>query len=255
MIKVAHRASDVIHPTCLLSNSVYGNRRHAVNGLRGSNQVDSPVSLYVATKRVCKLMSESYPGLYGFPQIGFCFFIVGGPRVPPNMARSTSPARSWPVSPSECSPKTRRLGMSTLSSVLSAASGDCILKVGDNLPVGLMNKIETLEQAPVRKAVKAMRQCNGNTTYAKVNYLYALTGYDPKVILVEMLDRLTSWYKMMRPNEFLTRKKTKRSIHLVCLFRHRSRFKSVRDIKAGNPIKMHNWFEKFHCTVEISKTI
>ena len=73
-----------------------------------------------------------------------------------------------------------------------------ILNIGDSKPVGLMEMIETLETALGRKAEKIMRPMQPGdvtATYADVSRLHALTGYAPKVMLAEGLDRFATWYK------------------------------------------------------------
>jgi UDP-glucuronate 4-epimerase len=51
-----------------------------------SDNVDSPVSLYAATKKSNELMAHCYTHLYGFPSTGLRFFTVYGPRGRPDMA-------------------------------------------------------------------------------------------------------------------------------------------------------------------------
>jgi len=66
------------------SSSVYGNNTPAP--FREDAPVDSPVSLYAATKRAAELMSESYTNLFCLKQIGLRFFTVYGPWGRPDMA-------------------------------------------------------------------------------------------------------------------------------------------------------------------------
>ena len=48
--------------------------------------VDTPISLYAATKRSDELMSHCYSHLYKMPQTGLRFFTVYGPWGRPDMA-------------------------------------------------------------------------------------------------------------------------------------------------------------------------
>ena len=48
--------------------------------------MDTPLSLYAATKRADELMSHAYGHLYGLPQTGLRFFTVYGPWGRPDMA-------------------------------------------------------------------------------------------------------------------------------------------------------------------------
>jgi UDP-glucuronate 4-epimerase len=73
-----------------------------------------------------------------------------------------------------------------------------VLNIGDSHPVGLMEMIETLEKAIGREAVKIMRPMQPGdvtATYADVSKLHALTGYKPKIMLAEGLQKFADWYR------------------------------------------------------------
>ena len=53
---------------------------------RETDRVDTPISLYAATKRADELMSHAYAHLFGLPQTGLRFFTVYGPWGRPDMA-------------------------------------------------------------------------------------------------------------------------------------------------------------------------
>lgn len=50
------------------------------------DRVDSPVSLYAATKKSNELMAAAYSKLYSIPATGLRFFTVYGPMGRPDMA-------------------------------------------------------------------------------------------------------------------------------------------------------------------------
>ena len=66
------------------SSSVYG--KTATGPSKETDRVDTPISLYAATKRCDELMSHSYSHLYRIPQTGLRFFTVYGPWGRPDMA-------------------------------------------------------------------------------------------------------------------------------------------------------------------------
>ena len=66
------------------SSSVYGGNTKMP--FSESDTVDTPVSLYAATKKANELMAHSYTHLYGFQSIGLRFFTVYGPWGRPDMA-------------------------------------------------------------------------------------------------------------------------------------------------------------------------
>ena len=68
------------------SSSVYGGNTKMP--FEESDQVDTPVSLYAATKKANELMAHTYAHLYGMQTIGLRFFTVYGPWYRPDMALS-----------------------------------------------------------------------------------------------------------------------------------------------------------------------
>lgn len=66
------------------SSSVYGGNTKLPFSV--DDRVDTPQSLYAATKKADELMSCSYAHLYGFPITGLRFFTVYGPWGRPDMA-------------------------------------------------------------------------------------------------------------------------------------------------------------------------
>ena len=68
------------------SSSVYGGNRKMP--FEESDQVDTPVSLYAATKKANELMAHTYSHLYGMQTIGLRFFTVYGAWYRPDMALS-----------------------------------------------------------------------------------------------------------------------------------------------------------------------
>ncbi len=66
------------------SSSVYGGNTRLP--FSESDPVETPVSLYAATKRANELMAHTYTHLYGFRTVGHRFFTVYGPWGRPDMA-------------------------------------------------------------------------------------------------------------------------------------------------------------------------
>ena len=66
------------------SSSVYGGNDHVP--FSESDRVDTPISLYAATKKSNELMAHTYTHLYGLPTVGLRFFTVYGPWGRPDMA-------------------------------------------------------------------------------------------------------------------------------------------------------------------------
>ena len=84
VLEAARRLKRLDHLVYASSSSVYGGNE--VLPFAESDRVDTPVSLYAATKRADELIAHSYWHLYGMPLTGLRFFTVYGPWGRPDMA-------------------------------------------------------------------------------------------------------------------------------------------------------------------------
>lgn len=80
----ACRHHPVKHLVYASSSSVYGGNTKVP--FSEDDRVDSPVSLYAATKKSNELMAAAYSKLYSIPATGLRFFTVYGPLGRPDMA-------------------------------------------------------------------------------------------------------------------------------------------------------------------------
>lgn len=80
----ACRKYPVEHLVYASSSSVYGS--NAKVPYSTDDKVDTPVSLYAATKKSNELMAHAYSKLYNIPSTGLRFFTVYGPAGRPDMA-------------------------------------------------------------------------------------------------------------------------------------------------------------------------
>ena len=80
----ACRRYPVEHLVYASSSSVYGSNKKVPYSTE--DKVDSPVSLYAATKKSNELMTHAYAKLYNIPSTGLRFFTVYGPAGRPDMA-------------------------------------------------------------------------------------------------------------------------------------------------------------------------
>ena len=79
----ACRRCPVEHLVYASSSSVYGGNKKVP--FSTEDKVDSPVSLYAATKKSGELLAHSYAKLYDIPSTGLRFFTVYGPAGRPDM--------------------------------------------------------------------------------------------------------------------------------------------------------------------------
>ena len=80
----ACRRYPVEHLVYASSSSVYGSNTKIPYST--DDKVDTPVSLYAATKKSNELMAHAYSKLYNIPSTGLRFFTVYGPAGRPDMA-------------------------------------------------------------------------------------------------------------------------------------------------------------------------
>ncbi|MEW4468608.1 SDR family NAD(P)-dependent oxidoreductase [Parasphingorhabdus sp. JC815] len=209
LLEASRHAPDFEHLVYASSSSVYGDKPMGGEGFTEEEPAMDPVSLYAATKRSCELMSASYAKLYGFPQTGLRFFTVYGPWGRPDMAYFSFTQKILAGEAIEVYGEGKMARDFTyiddiVDGILGAldhppASGDHrVLNIGDSRPVGLMEMINTLEQAlgiEAKKIMRPMQPGDVTATYADVSKLHALTGYKPKVMLEEGLEKFVSWYR------------------------------------------------------------
>ena len=84
VLEAARLLPRLRHLVYASSSSVYGANRDLP--FSETDRVDTPVSIYAATKRADELMSHAYAHLHGLPQTGLRFFTVYGPWGRPDMA-------------------------------------------------------------------------------------------------------------------------------------------------------------------------
>ena len=209
VMEACRHAEGFEHLVYASSSSVYGEKPMGGEGFKEDEPANEPVSLYAATKRAGELMSQSYAKLYGFPQTGLRFFTVYGPWGRPDMAYFSFTEKILRGEAIEVFGDGEMARDFTyiddiVDGVIGAldhppARGEHrLLNIGDSHPVGLMEMIETLEKAIGHQAVKVMRPMQPGdvtATYADVSKLHALTGYKPKVMLAEGLEKFAAWYR------------------------------------------------------------
>lgn len=208
VLEACRHSPSVKHLVYASSSSVYGDRS-AAGAFREDDPVNTPVSLYAATKRSAELMSETYASLYGFPQSGLRFFTVYGPWGRPDMAYFSFTRKILAGEPIEVYGEGRMARDFTfiddiVDGIIGVLDrpGDLgehrLFNIGDSRPIGLMRMIEVLEDALGRKAekiFKPMQPGDVTETYADVSRLHALTGYAPQVKLEAGIPRFVDWYR------------------------------------------------------------
>ena len=192
------------------SSSVYGGNTKVPFSI--SDRVDTPVSLYAATKRSDELMSYTYNHLYGINTIGLRFFTVYGPWGRPDMATwifTKKIINDEPIEVFNNGNMERDFTyiddiINGTISILDSCKDDSnesfsrVYNIGNNKPENLLNFITLIEENLGKKAIKIMKPLQKGdvaNTYADIKDIQADYNFIPKTKLVEGIPRFIEWFK------------------------------------------------------------
>lgn len=214
------RHYPVEHLIYASSSSVYGSNKKVP--FEETDNVDSPVSLYAATKKSNELMAHTYSHLYGIPASGLRFFTVYGPMGRPDMAYFGFTNKLFKGEPIHIYNNgdfdndlyrdftyiddivtgiERLLGEAPEKTADKAAHE--VYNIGNNNPEKLMVFIQSLEKAlsqslgrevEFEKVYEPIKPGDVPATYASTDKLEAVTGFKPQTSIQEGLQRFTDWY-------------------------------------------------------------
>jgi UDP-glucuronate 4-epimerase len=210
VLEAARRLPRLEHLVYASSSSVYGGNRKLP--FSEADPVDTPVSLYAATKRADELISHAYAHLYGLPQTGLRFFTVYGPWGRPDMAYygfAEAIVEGRPITLYEGGTLKRDFTYITdivqgVLAVLGHAPGagrsPQLFNIGNNRSEPVSRLVELLERALGRKAVvrSAPRPiADVEATWADVDAI-ARVGFRPATTLAEGTARFAEWFLSYR---------------------------------------------------------
>jgi UDP-glucuronate 4-epimerase len=194
------------------SSSVYGGNTKLP--FSESDPVDTPVSLYAATKRADELMSYSYARLYRLPLVGLRFFTVYGPWGRPDMAMWLFAEAILDGRPIQVfnHGKTRRdftYVDDIVTGVLLVADGEAVAgevphrlyNIGNNRAEDLEHMIGLLEQALGAKAKRELLPLQPGdvvATYADIAAISADYGFRPATPLEVGIPKFVAWFRGWR---------------------------------------------------------
>jgi UDP-glucuronate 4-epimerase len=205
------RHGRVQHLVYASSSSVYGGNRKLP--FAEDDRVDTPLSLYAATKRANELMAQAYSHLYRLPATGLRLFTVYGPWGRPDMACwlfTQAILEGRPIDVFAGGNMTR--DFTYIDDVVDAIVGVLdqppqaspdqaphrVFNVGNQRPEPLATLIECIEHATGRKAQRRLRPMQDGDvadTSADVQRLAALTGFSPHTPLAQGVQRFVDWYR------------------------------------------------------------
>ncbi len=212
------RHHQVQHLVYASSSSVYGNQDKVP--FSESDPVDTPISLYAATKKANELMAHTYSHLYQLPTTGLRFFTVYGPWGRPDMA-------PWKFTKAILEGKTidvynhgnlqrdftyiddivagilavqaRVPGTEGYPTQLASNPYYALYNIGNNQPVRLEDFIAAIETAAGVEAKKnylPMQPGDVYQTFADTEKLTELTGVAPDTSLVDGMANFVAWFRL-----------------------------------------------------------
>jgi UDP-glucuronate 4-epimerase len=210
LLELARHLEGLRHLVYASSSSVYG--ANQALPFAEADRVDTPLSLYAATKRADELMSHAYGHMFGIPQTGLRFFTVYGPWGRPDMAYFTFARAILAGEPIIVfDGGTPRRDFTYIDDIVAGVAGALDRPPatgGDSPPIRLLNignhrsepvslLISLLEQALGRRAViqPAPRpRADVAETFADIAAITALTGFEPATPLEVGVPRFAAWF-------------------------------------------------------------
>ncbi len=220
------RRCPVAHLVYASSSSVYGSNTSIP--YRVEDKVDTPVSLYAATKKSNELFAHAYAKLYGIPSTGLRFFTVYGPAGRPDMAyfgftQKLLAGKTIQIfNYGNCKRDftyvddivegVRRV-MERAPELVKGADGLPIppyrvYNIGNSSPENLLDFVQILQEELVdagvlpqdfdfeaHKELVPMQAGDVAVTFADTSALEEDTGFKPDTPLREGLRRFARWYK------------------------------------------------------------
>ena len=186
------------------SSSVYGNAGKVP--FSESDNVDSPVSPYAATKKAGELLCYTYHHLYGISVHCLRFFTVFGPRQRPEMAihKFTRMIENGEELTQYGDGKSSR-DYTYIDDIIDGVvasiekvSGHEVINLGESRTTSLSELIRKLESLLGKKAqVKIFPDQPGDVerTYADISKASTILGYSPRFAIDEGLKRFVEWYR------------------------------------------------------------
>lgn len=209
----ACRNHPVKHLLFASSSSVYGMNNKAP--FSEKDVVQTPVSLYAASKKSNELMAHCYGKLYGVPSTGVRYFTVYGPWGRPDMApmlfakaiskgdpinvfNNGDMIRDFTYIDDIANGSIQILDQAPVAEKCENGVPYRIYNIGCSHPVKLMdfiNEIETALDKEAQKIMKPMQPGDVYMTNADTSKLENEIGYKPTWLLHEGIQNFIKWYQ------------------------------------------------------------
>ena len=213
MLETARGLPRLEHMVYASSSSVYGG--NAKLPFEEEDRVDTPLSLYAATKRADELMSHAYGHLYGIRQTGLRFFTVYGPWGRPDMAYFSFAEAIMRGAPITLYDGGRlRRDFTYIDDIVAGVVG-CLDRPPEGVPPVRLLNIGNSGNEPVSRLVGLLEEGLGRRavvvdgprpladvaeTRASVAAIGALTGFAQGTPLSVGIPQFTAWFLEWRAN-------------------------------------------------------
>ena len=186
------------------SSSVYGDSPKIPFSV--DDRVDTPVSLYGATKKANELMAYAYSHLFGIPTTGLRYFTVYGPWGRPDMALflfADAILNDRPINVYNYGRMKRDFTYvddvveGTIAALEKPFAYE-LFNLGNSDPVELMDFIGIIEEELGKEAQKNMMPLQPGDvleTSADIGKSKDMLGFSPKTPIREGIKRFLAWYR------------------------------------------------------------
>jgi UDP-glucuronate 4-epimerase len=186
------------------SSSVYGGNKKLPFSI--GDTVDTPISLYAATKRANELMAYTYSHLYGIPLTGLRYFTVYGPWGRPDMALFLFTKAILDGRPMNIyNFGNMRRDFTYISDIVDGTISALdkpfhyeLFNLGNSKTMKLMELISIIEEELGREAKKnylPLQPGDVPETYADIEKTREMLGFNPKTPLRSGVKEFITWYK------------------------------------------------------------
>jgi len=186
------------------SSSVYGNNKSLPFSVL--DRVDTPVSLYGATKRANELIAYSYSNLYNLNTTGLRFFTVYGPWGRPDMAYFSFTDKIYKRKTIEVFNKGEMYrDITYIDDIISGIKSSInknykfeIFNLGNGKSEKLMDMISLIEDELKIKAkikLKGMQPGDMINTFSDNSHSKKKLNFKPTILMNEGLPLFINWYK------------------------------------------------------------
>lgn len=211
MLELARHLPNCEHFVYASSSSVYGGNTKLPFSV--DDRVDSPISMYAATKKADELISHAYAHLFGFPQTGLRFFTVYGPWGRPDMALyifTKAIAEGRPIQVFNHGNMQRDFTFidDIVDGVIRVLDNPAppneqgrpyrLYNIGNNRSEPLLRMIGLIEEAIGKKAEKEllpMQPGDVPATYADITAIQRDLGFQPRTPIDVGVPRFVEWYR------------------------------------------------------------